>query len=49
MFDRHVGMTIAGGVSDAQYQADVMRYNTGIGSASNKKHPPVEICRWTIL
>ena len=28
--DRHIGMTIAGGVADAQNLVDVMRYNANI-------------------
>ncbi|HZC20905.1 MAG TPA: proteasome subunit beta, partial [Nitrososphaeraceae archaeon] len=35
--DRHLGMTIAGGVADAQNLVDIMRYNANIYRISNKE------------
>lgn len=40
--DRHLGMTIAGGVADAQNLVDVMRYNANIYRLSNKELMPVK-------
>lgn len=39
--DNHIGMTIAGGVADAQNLVDMMRYNSNIYRLSNKKLIPV--------
>ena len=39
--DRHLGMTIAGGVADAQNLVDIMRYNANIYRLTNKK----SLCR----
>jgi proteasome beta subunit len=39
--DRHLGMTIAGGVADAQNLVDVMRYNANIYRISNRELMPV--------
>jgi len=39
--DKHIGMTIAGGVADAQNLVDMMRYNSNIYRLSNKKLIPV--------
>ena len=39
--DRHLGMTIAGGVADAQNLVDIMRYNANIYRISNRKLMPV--------
>lgn len=39
--DRHLGMTIAGGVADAQNLVDVMRYNANIYRISNREVIPV--------
>ena len=39
--DRHLGMTIAGGVADAQNLVDIMRYNANIYRISNKELMPV--------
>ncbi|MDQ6667376.1 MAG: hypothetical protein M3Y53_04010, partial [Thermoproteota archaeon] len=35
--DNHLGMTIAGGVADAQNLVDIMRYNANIYRISNKE------------
>ena len=40
--DRHLGMTIAGGVADAQNLVDIMRYNANIYRISNKELMPVK-------
>ena len=40
--DRHLGMTIAGGVADAQNLVDIMRYNSNIYRLSNKELIPVK-------
>jgi proteasome beta subunit len=40
--DRHLGMTIAGGVADAQNLVDIMRYNANIYRISNRKLMPVK-------
>src|ERR687885_921086 len=40
--DRHLGMTIAGGVADAQNLVDVMRYNANIYRISNRELMPVK-------
>lgn len=40
--DRHLGMTIAGGVADAQNLVDIMRYNANIFRISNRKLMPVK-------
>ena len=40
--DRHLGMTIAGGVADAQNLVDIMRYNANIFRISNRKIMPVK-------
>ncbi len=39
--DRHLGMTMAGGVADAQNLVDIMRYNSNIYRISNKELIPV--------
>ena len=39
--DRHLGMTIAGGVADAQNLVDVMLYNANIYRISNREIMPV--------
>jgi len=39
--DNHIGMTIAGGVADAQNLVDIMRYNANIYRLSNKE--PIRI------
>ena len=39
--DRHLGMTMAGGVADAQNLVDIMRYNANIYRISNRKLMPV--------
>src|SRR5829696_5805883 len=40
--DEHLGMTIAGGVADAQNLVDTMRYNSNIYRISNKRIMPVQ-------
>src|SRR5512145_473823 len=40
--DRHLGMTIAGGVADAQNLVDTMRYNANLYRISNKRIIPVQ-------
>jgi proteasome beta subunit len=40
--DGHLGMTIAGGVADAQNLVDIMRYNANIYRISNKEPIPVK-------
>jgi proteasome beta subunit len=40
--DRHMGMTIAGGVADAQNLVDIMRYNSNIYRLSNKEPIPIK-------
>ena len=40
--DRHLGMTIAGGVADAQNLVDIMRYNANIYRLSNKEPIPIK-------
>jgi proteasome beta subunit len=40
--DRHLGMTIAGGVADAQNLVDIMRYNANIFRLTNRKLMPVK-------
>jgi proteasome beta subunit len=40
--DRHLGMTIAGGVADAQNLVDIMRYNANIYRLANKEIMPVK-------
>jgi proteasome beta subunit len=40
--DRHLGMTMAGGVADAQNVVDIMRYNANIYRLSNKVLMPVK-------
>src|SRR5919198_2838833 len=40
--DRHIGMTIAGGVADAQNLVDIMRYNANIYRISNRELMPVK-------
>src|ERR687887_1711861 len=39
--DRHLGMTMAGGVADAQNIIDIMRYNANIYRLTNRKLMPV--------
>jgi proteasome beta subunit len=39
--DRHLGLTIAGGVADAQNLVDIMRYNANIYRISNRKLMPI--------
>lgn len=43
--DRHLGMTIAGGVADAQNLVDIMRYNANIYRLTNKEPIPIKVCR----
>lgn len=40
--DNHLGMTIAGGVADAQNLVDTMRYNANLYRISNKRLIPVQ-------
>ena len=40
--DRHLGMTIAGGVADAQNLVDLMRYNANIFRLRNKELMPIK-------
>lgn len=40
--DMHLGMTIAGGVADAQNLVDIMRYNANIYRLTNKELMPVK-------
>jgi proteasome beta subunit len=40
--DRHMGMTIAGGVADAQNLVDIMRYNSNIYRLTNKEPIPIK-------
>ena len=40
--DRHLGMTMAGGVADAQNLVDIMRYNANIYRLTNRKLMPVK-------
>lgn len=40
--DKHIGMTIAGGVADAQNLVDLLRYNANIYRLSNKEPIPVK-------
>jgi proteasome beta subunit len=40
--DRHLGMTMAGGVADAQNLVDIMRYNANIFRISNRKLMPIK-------
>src|ERR687888_1983259 len=40
--DRHLAMTIAGGVADAQNLVDVMRYNANIYRLQNRELMPVK-------
>lgn len=40
--DRHMGMTIAGGVADAQNLVDIMRYNANIYRLTNKELMPIK-------
>lgn len=40
--DRHLAMTIAGGVADAQNLVDVMRYNANLFRLQNKELMPVK-------
>lgn len=40
--DQHLGMTIAGGVADAQNLVDIMRYNANIYRISNRKLMPIK-------
>jgi proteasome beta subunit len=40
--DQHLGMTIAGGVADAQNLVDLLRYNANIYRLSNKQLIPVK-------
>jgi proteasome beta subunit len=40
--DNHLGMTIAGGVADAQNLVDLLRYNANIYKLSNKQPIPVK-------
>src|SRR5919197_1716831 len=39
--DRHLGMTMAGGVADAQNLVDIMRYNANIYRLTNRKLMPI--------
>ena len=40
--DRHMGMTIAGGVADAQNLVDIMRYNANIYRLTNREIMPIK-------
>ena len=40
--DNHIGMTMAGGVADAQNLVDLLRYNANIYRLSNKKPIPTK-------
>ena len=40
--DHHIGLTIAGGVADAQNLVDIMRYNANIYRITNKELMPVK-------
>jgi proteasome beta subunit len=40
--DRHMGMTIAGGVADAQNLVDIMRYNANIYRLTNREPMPIK-------
>lgn len=40
--DRHLGLTIAGGVADAQNLVDTMRYNANLYRFSNKELIPIK-------
>jgi proteasome beta subunit len=40
--DRHLGMTIAGGVADAQNLVDIMRYNANIYRLTNRELMPLK-------
>src|ERR687889_1447990 len=40
--DNHLGMTIAGGVADAQNLVDTMKYNANLYRISNKRIIPVQ-------
>lgn len=40
--DRHMGMTIAGGVADAQNLVDIMRYNSNIYRLTNRELMPIK-------
>lgn len=40
--DKHLGMTIAGGVADAQNLVDTMRYNANLYRIGNKRIIPVQ-------
>jgi len=40
--DKHLGMTMAGGVADAQNLVDIMRYNANIYRLTNKEPIPIK-------
>jgi proteasome beta subunit len=40
--DKHMGMTMAGGVADAQNLVDIMRYNANIFRLTNKEPIPIK-------
>jgi proteasome beta subunit len=40
--DRHLAMTIAGGVADAQNLVDIMRYNSNLYRLQNKELMPIK-------
>jgi proteasome beta subunit len=40
--DKHIGMTMAGGVADAQNLVDIMRYNANIYRLTNKDPIPIK-------
>ena len=40
--DNHIGMTMAGGVADAQNLVDIMRYNSNIYRLTNKDPIPIK-------
>ena len=40
--DNHIGMTMAGGVADAQNLVDIMRYNSNIYRLTNKEPIPIK-------
>ena len=47
--DRHLGMTIAGGVADAQNLVDIMRYNANIYRISSRKLMPIKSAAPTLF
>ena len=47
--DRHLGMTIAGGVADAQNLVDIMRYNANIYRLSKQRIDASEVSLKTMF